>query len=225
MVKQSVLGDYSVRARGASLSSRSREAKSKIYWFVIKGANRNYRVRALNEGCMPSGVVKELDMEEFMTHFDPEPVHYVEETVPAIRRHLEDAKGLEEKRAVAAKLGLEVEGGEAEIDRFMKDLFNEARLVRFRQSREINEYAILLRKRNRLDEAVRFSRQALDLSPRDEHLLFNAARVHYEKKEYAKASELIDQALELRPDMEQAVKFKRHLVRKIRSNTISLNLD
>jgi len=70
-----------------------------------------------------------------------------------------------------------------------------------------NECAINLRKQDLYDESIEYYVKAIDLSPRDENLYFNMARVYFEKEDVRKADECIQQALSINPNFDEAKKL------------------
>jgi len=77
-----------------------------------------------------------------------------------------------------------------------------------------NEFGIGLRKSKLLDVALKHYNRALGLSPEDENLYHNLARVYYEKGDMEKALEHLDKSLELNPDLKESQMFKRYLAKK-----------
>ncbi|MCD6571466.1 MAG: tetratricopeptide repeat protein, partial [Deltaproteobacteria bacterium] len=81
-----------------------------------------------------------------------------------------------------------------------------------------NEFGISLRKTHMFDEALSHYLKAIDISPDDENLHFNVARVYYEKGEINKAFEWLDKALEINPDFNEAKKFGEFLKKESGKN-------
>ena len=76
-----------------------------------------------------------------------------------------------------------------------------------RHKHMFNEFGIGLRKSNLPDMALKMYRRTLELSPHDDHIYHNMARIHYERGEIAKATELLQKSLELNPGLEMSRKF------------------
>lgn len=74
-----------------------------------------------------------------------------------------------------------------------------------------NEFGMALRKVEMFGEALSHYLKAVEISPDDEHLYFNIARVHYEKGEIDEACKWLDKALEINPDFSGAKKFEEFL--------------
>ncbi len=64
--------------------------------------------------------------------------------------------------------------------------------------------AVKLRKIQELDLAIAFALRSTQLSPRDSHAFFNAARLFFEVKEYQEAVNYLNRALDLQPDLSVA---------------------
>ncbi len=70
-----------------------------------------------------------------------------------------------------------------------------------------NECAINLRKQDLYDESIEYYMKAIDLSPHDENLYFNAARAYFEKEDVNKADECIQKALSINANFVEAKKL------------------
>jgi len=71
-----------------------------------------------------------------------------------------------------------------------------------------NEFGITLRKTKMYDEALANYMKALEISPQDENLYFNIARLYYDKEDPDKAQEWLEKALNVNPDFREARQFK-----------------
>ncbi|MEN6473318.1 MAG: tetratricopeptide repeat protein [Syntrophaceae bacterium] len=71
-----------------------------------------------------------------------------------------------------------------------------------------NEFGITLRKTKMYDEALANYMKALEISPQDENLYFNIARLYYDKEDASKAQEWLEKALNINPDFREARQFK-----------------
>lgn len=70
-----------------------------------------------------------------------------------------------------------------------------------------NEFGIELRKASMFEEALGNYMKALEISPQDENLYFNVARVYYDNGDDAKAIEWITRALTVNPEFRDARQF------------------
>ena len=71
-----------------------------------------------------------------------------------------------------------------------------------------NEFGIELRKANMTDEALANYLKALEISPKDENLYFNIARLYYDAKDYEKALEWIKKSIVFNPHFREAIQFE-----------------
>lgn len=69
------------------------------------------------------------------------------------------------------------------------------------------ECAIQLRKINQNEPALAFALRCTEVAPEDSHTFFNAARMHFELKNYKQAGEFIKKALKLDPNLAPALKL------------------
>ena len=78
-----------------------------------------------------------------------------------------------------------------------------------------NEFGIELRKTNMLEEALGNYMKALEISPQDENLYFNIARVYYDLEDYIKAKEWITRSLGINSNSRDAKQFAEIIDQKI----------
>jgi tetratricopeptide (TPR) repeat protein len=78
-----------------------------------------------------------------------------------------------------------------------------------------NEFGIELRKANMSDEALSNYLKAITISPQDEHLHFNIARIYYDKEEWDNALDWLHKALEINPHFIDAQKFEALILKKM----------
>lgn len=76
-----------------------------------------------------------------------------------------------------------------------------------------NEFGIELRKASMADEAMANYMKALEISPNDEHLYFNIARLYYDARDWEKALIWIEKSLKINPYFRDAKQFDA-LIRK-----------
>ena len=70
-----------------------------------------------------------------------------------------------------------------------------------------NEFGIELRKANMLEEALANYQKAITISPQDEHLYFNIARIYYDIKEWNNALVWLKKSLAINPHFRDAMSF------------------
>lgn len=74
-----------------------------------------------------------------------------------------------------------------------------------------NEFGINLRKSAMPELALEHYRRALALSPDDEHLRFNMARVYWDLGDMRNCEKYLNKSLEINPGLEYAARFLRYL--------------
>lgn len=219
--RMEVMGDYSTAA-GADVP-KALHCGGRVYWFVLR-LDHAFRVKALGPNDLPAGVSREVPPEEFSELFSPEPQHYADHTLPAIRRFIKTRAGAGDKVELFVALGFRPAPGEEALSwvrRVMEELEFSADAIRFRQCRELSQRAVALRKSGRAVEALPLAAKAVELRADDEHLLFNLARVHHELGDADAAMAILKRALVINPGFGDAVVFVRFLSRNpaVRSGT------
>ncbi len=76
-----------------------------------------------------------------------------------------------------------------------------------------NEFGIELRKANMIEEALSNYMKAIEISPSDENLYFNIARVYYDRRDWTNALSWIEKATHINPHFRDAKQFEM-LIRK-----------
>ena len=76
-----------------------------------------------------------------------------------------------------------------------------------------NEFGIELRKANMIEEALSNYMKAIEISPSDENLYFNIARVYYDRRDWTNALSWIEKAIHINPHFRDAKQFEM-LIRK-----------
>jgi tetratricopeptide (TPR) repeat protein len=70
-----------------------------------------------------------------------------------------------------------------------------------------NEFGIELRKANMTEEALDNYLKALEISPRDEHLYFNIARLYYNARDWEYALQWVERCIKANPTFREALQF------------------
>ncbi|MFP5258484.1 MAG: tetratricopeptide repeat protein [Acidobacteriota bacterium] len=238
--RERIKGIFSTQAiQKVGTGTTTRRTIQKMYWFVEEDEQHQLEIQPLNKNYVPSGPKRRVTLDELLDKFSPEPEFYVSTVYPRLRelnmviqkgeRHREKGETfsaeLEFDQALAvdeenirANFGLGLtyldrgEGNKAD------DIFQ--RLVQLDATFEkehkhlFNEFGINLRKNKMTEQALNYYRRAEELSVRDDNLLFNIARVHFDTKDYAKAMDYLRQALALNPDHAEARRFAEFLIAK-----------
>ena len=84
-----------------------------------------------------------------------------------------------------------------------------------------NEFGIELRKANMLEEALANYQKAITISPKDEHLYFNIARIYYDIKEWNNALAWLKRALEINPHFRDAKNFQALILKEMATQGIT----
>lgn len=224
--------------RKVGTGTTTRKTVQKTFWFVEQHGNE-IECQPLNTNYVPSGPKRKISMEDLINKFSPEPEFYMNSVYPKMRelqhsvsqgdRHRENgetfAAEYEYARAlkvdednVRANFGIGLtylERGDASK---AQDIFE--RLVKLDAAFEpqhkhlFNEFGINLRKNKMLAESREYYSRALQLSPKDENLNMNMARVLLESKDMDGCVDYLLEALRLAPRHEQSLKFMSWLIQK-----------
>jgi tetratricopeptide (TPR) repeat protein len=238
--RERIKGIFSTQAiQKVGTGTTTRRTIQKMYWFVEEDDKHVLEIQPLNKNYVPSGPKRNISLDELLEKFSPEPEFYVSTVYPRLRelnmviqkgeRHREKGETfsaeLEFGQALAvdednirANFGLGLtylDRGEANK---ADDIFQ--RLVRLDAAFEknhkhlFNEFGINLRKNKMTDQALEYYHRAEELSVRDDNLMFNIARAHFDKKQYPQTMVYLQKALELNPGQIEARKFAEFLISK-----------
>lgn len=224
--------------RKVGTGTTTRKTVQKTFWFVEQHGNE-IECQPLNTNYVPSGPKRKISMEDLINKFSPEPEFYMNSVYPKMQelqysvrqgdRYRESgetfAAEYEYSRAlkvdednVRANFGIGLtylERGDASK---AQDIFE--RLVKLDAAFEpqhkhlFNEFGINLRKNKMLAESREYYARALQLSPKDENLNMNMARVLLESKDMDGCVDYLLEALRLAPRHEQSLKFMSWLIQK-----------
>jgi len=190
-----------------------------------------------NDG-RPTGIVIEIALDEFLRRYTLDPNFKVKTKEESERdRHIAIA---EKHRARGEHFSAEMEYNSAlkvdpesiranfGIGTLYMEMGDTSRAKEvFRQLSEIeaifeednkhifNEFGIELRKASMIDEALANYLKAITISPQDEHLHFNIARVYYDKKELNDALEWIRKGIEINPHFRDARNFEALILKEM----------
>lgn len=224
-----ILGCYQSQKREkmGGKGGSGRDFTQRIDWLALRLDSARILIFPLDEKHLPLPLQKIVTPEEFLLHFLPAPLLFTERLGPAsvvLARLLRDVgPGLDHKSLPDAERALFVvvlaalaaAGLPDSSEAALKVLTAAgAGLSADAQKLTINAFGISLRKRGDFDTAAAFYRKALELSPGDERLMFNLARVLYEKGDAPGCSQLLEQALAADPEFTEARSFLRYLKRR-----------
>lgn len=224
-----ILGVYSSgEQRMLGQGGTAQEESGRILWFALK-LGPACQVQPLSTLGLPSGVKKTVKEAEFRERFKPEPGLFASRILPALLGLLEkfdpergpDLERLtsEEKAVYKAIRPSEATQksvrGTVSPDRMVHAMLTRLSSIQdsliFSQGADLNLGGIDARRRGDLDAALENYLNALEVLPQDEHLLFNIARAYFERGDVRECLDALNRALELVPDFEAAIRFKRHV--------------
>lgn len=197
-------------------------------------------IKALNDKYIPIGTAKTISKENLLDNYLPDPDVYQNKVYPILRnisrtvargeRHLRNKENFsaemefknalrvdEENIRATFGLGLSyLQRGDAKRGEIVFK-----RLVKLKGAFEpqhkhmFNEFGIHLRKNKLFNQAIKYYARASQYSERDENLYFNMARTYYELGRNSMALKFIRKSLEINSDFEQALDFKKFLLKKM----------
>jgi len=196
-----------------------------------------------NEG-KPTGIVIEIAYDEFLKRYTLDPNYRVKTKDEAERdRHIaiaekQRARGEHysaefeytnalkiDPESVRANFGigtLYMEMGDTGKAKEVFQKLSEIEAIFEEENKHIfNEFGIELRKANMIDEAFANYQKAITISPQDEHLYFNVARIYYDKKEWDNALKWLQKALEINPHFRDAQIFEALILKEMKEQGIT----
>jgi len=219
---------------GAGVTAR--KTTQTMYWFAEEDDRGVVWVQPLNPNYVPSGPKQEIEKNEFLEQYAPEPEFYTTKVYPSIRKLSQTIAKAERHRNQGETFSAEYEFNNAlrvdeeniranfglgltYLERGDTDKADNIfhRLVKMDAAFEaehkhlFNDFGINLRKNEMYDQAVDYYKKALELSPTDEHLHYNLARAYFAKADLANTLEHLRQCLRLNKDLEVAQKFLLYL--------------
>ncbi|HJA79723.1 tetratricopeptide repeat protein [uncultured Desulfovibrio sp.] len=224
--------------RKVGTGTTTRKTVQKTFWFVEQHGDV-IECQPLNTNYVPSGPKRKISMEDLIAKFSPEPEFYMNSVYPKMQelqqsikqgdKYRENGEGFaaeyEYSRAlkvdednVRANFGIGLTYLERGDAGKAQDIFE--RLVKLDAAFEpqhkhlFNEFGINLRKNKMLAESREYYARALQLSPKDENLNMNMARVLLESRDLEGCVDYLLEALRLAPRHEPSLKFLRWLIQK-----------
>ena len=237
--KADVRGVFSTQeVRRVGTGTTTRKTVQKTFWFIEQNG-KEIDCQPLNTNYVPSGPKRKITLDELIAKFSPEPEFYLNSVFPKMQemqRNVENGDTHREKgetfaaeyeyaRAlkvdeenVRANFGIGLTYLERGDNAKAQDIFQ--RLVKLEATFEpehkhlFNEFGINLRKNKMLQESLEYYHRALELSPNDENLYMNIARVQLELKNLVECVDNLLKALTLSPRHETSLKFLAWLIQK-----------
>ncbi|MHC1788214.1 tetratricopeptide repeat protein [Solidesulfovibrio sp.] len=224
-----ILGCYQSQKREkmGGKGGSGRDFTQRIDWLAFRLDTARILIFPLSEQHLPLPLQKIVTPEEFLLHFLPAPLLFTERLGPAtlvLARLLRDVEtALDHKSLPEAEQALFVvvlaalgAAGQDDSDAAVLAVLTggSGGQVQDAQKAAINAFGISLRKRGDFDTAAAYYRKALELAPHDERVMFNLARVLYEKGDIPACQGFLEQALAADPEFPEARSFLRYLKRR-----------
>ncbi|QJB55467.1 tetratricopeptide repeat protein [Pseudodesulfovibrio sp. zrk46] len=214
----------------------TRKHVTKIYWYIEEIEPREFQAYQINESHVPSGDGKLLTFTDLMRDYVPELEFFEDKVLPAmdeLSTHLKEgetyqaegklysaqdcfnrARAIDEQNVRALfNLGLiymELHDLDKARD-MVRELLNIKSAFDGKNQHLFNEFGIALRKCGLLDEAVSYYSQALEYTTEDENLFYNLARVHFERSDWHKCTDALDNVFRLNPDLKVARQMVQYI--------------
>jgi tetratricopeptide (TPR) repeat protein len=222
-----------------------RTQTSKNYCRAEQGDDEKVKLTFLGNEGQPTGIVIDVTLDEFLIKYTLCPNYRVktkdenehDRHIAVAEKHREHGepnsaefeytKALKiDPESVRANFGigtLYMEMGEVSK---AKDIFSKLSQIEaiFEEENKhlFNEFGIELRKAKMQEEALANYQKAITISPRDEHLYFNVARLYYDKMEWDNAIEWLEKALEINPNFIETEKLKSLILKEKNEEGITL---
>ena len=237
--KADVRGVFSTQeVRRVGTGTTTRKTVQKTFWFIEQNG-KDIDCQPLNTNYVPSGPKRKITLDELIAKFSPEPEFYLNSVFPKMQemqRNVENgdthrdkgetfAAEYEYSRAlkideenVRANFGIGLtyleRGDNAKAEDIFQRLVNLDATFEPEHKHLFNEFGINLRKNKMLQESLEYYKRAMELSPNDENLYMNVARVLLELKDLPQCVDYLLKALELAPRHETSLKFLAWLIQK-----------
>lgn len=222
---------------------RAGKARRAQHWLVLELPEGQYAVNLLDDDWLPGQSYRIVSRPDFGKSYVPDPVAYREKVLPrflSLRRYLlANTTPLEVARLPKAEKRLYTSlagGGRMEAEDAEKRLRYVMSVLEVlpepddsfvaEQTGGINRMGMSLRKAGDLAEAERYYQAAMALSPSDDHLFFNMARLRFDQGDFTGAAEFLDKALDLNPQLHEAKRFRKFIEKRTaQPSTASGRLD
>ena len=200
-----------------SLSSKKSHDGSNTLFFVWEQQNEGYIVQKLNNAFLPTEDAYRIDDTHFKNNFILEPSILA---VPITSLNIRNLPPLPKKQEANELLRkLEAQRIEKQTEIKLRDSFRKAMLglkrpkeqqssidkleniadsqenISFAHKHVFRDFSVKLRKNSMPALALRFGKRVLELSPEDDHAMFNIARILCSMEEYDEAIKYIEKAI------------------------------
>ena len=212
-----------------------RKSESVLYYYAEKDSDENgVNLQDLNKHYVPTGERRMVSDQVFFSNYRPEPLFYYNKVKPAIdaveagmakaEKHLQNAAydkaereykhvlGFHESN-VRAIFGLGIAYLQGDKSEEASVIFEKIMLLEIGFTEEhkhlFNEFGICMRKKGMFECALQYYYKALRYGgEKDEHLLFNVGRLHFDMSSFDEAVQAFEKALNLNPAFAEAERFK-----------------
>lgn len=204
----------------------TREFTQSLLWLVLALDSDRCLALPLGENNLPGRVRTPLPRRELAASYLPEPALFRDRLLPvltSLRARLAAGRAaladmtLDEAQLLGA-LSLDEPGpwadgmGAAKV--LLESLPRDMDEFSFEAASAINEEGVALRRARKPDRAVAYLSQALEVAPRDDHLVFNLARAHYDNRDVESCRGCLTRALSMNPELSVARRFLDFLTRR-----------
>ena len=190
-----------------------------------------------NEG-QPTGIVIKMPYDEFMSKYTFEPDYKVKtKEERETDKHIALAEKHRERKefnsaeweynsalkidpdSIRANFGvgtLYMEMGQVDKAKSVFQKLSQIEAIFEEENKHIfNEFGIELRKANMVEEALANYMKAIEISPGDENLYFNVARLYYDTKDWTNALKWIEKSISINPNSREAKQFESLIRREM----------
>ncbi len=228
--KEKLTGVYSTTVKAKiGFGHTRRNTTQTVYMYVTEEDGGSLYIQPLNDNYVPIGDKKTIAREVLLTEYLPEPAVYMGKVYPVMRqlsktiargeKHLSKGETFSAEYEFKTALRIDEENiratfglGLTYLERNETDrgalVFR--RLVKLKGAFEpqhkhlFNEFGMKLRKNKMFDHALKYYSRAFQFSKNDENLMYNIARVMYDKGNVHKCIIYLEKALSMNPDFDEA---------------------
>lgn len=225
---------YTIASADLGEGATRQDALRRVNWFAVYLDDERVLVCATDSKGLPTSVSRTVPLHEFFGKFIPDSEHYDAVLRPLLLGLKEklDASGGDssrlnaEEKALFKALQLEPSrmagASEERLRNLPQELLRELPDYEAQASEHkhrLNTASIESRKSGRYQEALELYNAMLRTTPDDYHVVFNVARVYFEKQDYITCAKCLQLALEYAPDFMEAKKFLTYLEKHFLGDT------